>query len=157
MLDGKPHPLKAKTLEERRRRKELAEKEWKEALEAGDLEKARALQHQSHIFINILLKYRGNIVGGKRMMKFLGIDCGPNRLTLQTITEEEEKAMRTELEDIGFFDFCNTARAFSLRSDLFFFKIKRSCWISLTALSVTAVCVFMDRNRPSWLEILELT
>jgi len=77
------------------------------AFNSGDLEKARALQHQSHIFINILLKYRGNIVGGKRMMKFLGIDCGPNRLPLQNINDKEEKMMKAELESIGFFEFCN--------------------------------------------------
>ncbi len=46
-FDGEPHPLKAKTLEERRKRKELAEKEWKEALKAGDLEKARSKAQQT--------------------------------------------------------------------------------------------------------------
>jgi N-acetylneuraminate lyase len=40
-------------------------------------------------------------------MKFLGIDCGPNRLPLQTISEEEEKALKVELDDIGFFNYCN--------------------------------------------------
>ena len=79
----------------------------RKAFDAGDLTRARELQHQSHLFINVLLKYRGNIVGGKRMMKFLGNDCGPNRLPLQSITKEEEKSMKKEPEDIGFFDYCN--------------------------------------------------
>ena len=82
-------------------------KNMKTAFESRDLEKARELQHLSHLFVNVLIRYRGSIVGGKRMMKFLGIDCGPNRIPLQTISDEEEKAMRTELEEIGFFDFCN--------------------------------------------------
>ena len=47
VFDGEPHPLKAKTLEERRKRKEQAEKEWKEALEAGDLIKARTKAQQT--------------------------------------------------------------------------------------------------------------
>lgn len=47
VFDGKPHPLKARTLEERRKRKEQAEKEWKEALKAGDLEKARSKAQQT--------------------------------------------------------------------------------------------------------------
>jgi len=47
VFDGEPHPLKAKTLEERKKRKELAEKEWKEALEVGDLEKARIKAQQT--------------------------------------------------------------------------------------------------------------
>jgi flap endonuclease-1 len=47
VFDGKPHILKAKTLEERKKRKELAEKEWKEALEAGDLKKAKTKAQQT--------------------------------------------------------------------------------------------------------------
>lgn len=77
------------------------------AFEASNLDKARELQHLSHLFVNVLIKYRGNIVGGKRMMKFLGIDCGPNRIPLQTISDDEEKTMKADLEKIGFFDFCN--------------------------------------------------
>lgn len=41
VLDGKPAALKAATLSARYRVKERAETEWKEALAAGDLEKAR--------------------------------------------------------------------------------------------------------------------
>jgi len=82
-------------------------RDMKKAYEQGNMDRARELQHLSHLFINVLIKYRGNIVGGKRMMKFLGLDCGPNRLPLQTINQEEEISMRSELEEIGFFDFCN--------------------------------------------------
>jgi flap endonuclease-1 len=46
-FDGQPHKLKAKTLEERRKRKALAEKEYLEALEAGDLKKARTKAQQT--------------------------------------------------------------------------------------------------------------
>jgi flap endonuclease-1 len=47
IFDGEPHPLKKKTIEERRKRKEIAEKEYKEALEAGDLKKARMKAQQT--------------------------------------------------------------------------------------------------------------
>ncbi len=73
----------------------------------GNLEKCRELQHKSHLFINILAKYRGNIVCGKRIMKFIGLDCGPNRLPLQNISEKEEKEIYDELQKIDFFSFCN--------------------------------------------------
>jgi N-acetylneuraminate lyase len=79
----------------------------KEAYVAGDHAKCRELQHKSHLFINVLGMFRGNIVCGKRIMKFMGIDCGPNRLPLQTISDGEEKLIYKELEQIGFFDFCN--------------------------------------------------
>lgn len=47
IFDGEPHPLKAKTLAERMERKELAEKEWKDAIEKGDLETARIKAQQT--------------------------------------------------------------------------------------------------------------
>jgi flap endonuclease-1 len=46
-FDGKPHPLKAKTLEERQKRKELAEKEYLEAIKEGDLKTARLKAQQT--------------------------------------------------------------------------------------------------------------
>jgi len=40
VFDGKPHPLKLKTLQKRGEIRSEAEKEWKEALEKGDIEQA---------------------------------------------------------------------------------------------------------------------
>ena len=71
-----------------------------EAWEAGDLEKARELQNFSQEVINVICNYRGNIVGGKRIMKLIGLDLG-------NMTDDEEKAMKAELEAIHFFDRCN--------------------------------------------------
>jgi len=47
VFDGKPHLLKARTIQQRRERKEQAEKDWKEALEKGDLETARSKAQQT--------------------------------------------------------------------------------------------------------------
>ncbi len=47
VFDGKPHILKKKTLDARRKRKEIAEKQWKEALEAGDIKKAKTMAQQT--------------------------------------------------------------------------------------------------------------
>jgi len=47
IFDGKPHPLKEKTLQERKKRKEIAQKEYEEALEKGDLAKARVKAQQT--------------------------------------------------------------------------------------------------------------
>jgi N-acetylneuraminate lyase len=82
-------------------------KDMTAAYAAKDMDKCRELQHKSHQFCEILGKYRGNLSGGKRMMKFLGLDCGPNRLPLQTISAEEEVTMKNDLEAIGFFEYCN--------------------------------------------------
>lgn len=47
VFDGKPHPLKAETLRERTERRDKAELEYREALEEGDMEKARTKAQQT--------------------------------------------------------------------------------------------------------------
>ena len=73
----------------------------------GELEAAREHQNFSQEVINVICRYRGNIVGGKRIMKLIGLDLGKNRTPFQNLTDEEEQAMKRELEAIGFFDRCN--------------------------------------------------
>lgn len=55
-FDGKPHPLKAKTLQEREKRKKQAEKEYIEAIEEGDLEKARSKAQQTSRLTDEMVK-----------------------------------------------------------------------------------------------------
>ena len=78
-----------------------------EAWEKGDLEKARQLQDFAQDVIDVLCNFRGNIVGGKRIMKLIGLDLGPNRVPFMTVTEEEELELRRQLEAIDFFSHCN--------------------------------------------------
>lgn len=72
-----------------------------------DIETAREKQNFSQDVINVIVNYRGNIVGGKRIMKLIGLDMGMNRTPFQNMTEEEENRMKKELEAINFFDRCN--------------------------------------------------
>jgi len=67
VFDGKPHPLKMKTIEERKKRKEIAEKEYKEALEAGDLKKARTKAQQTSRVTDEIVKQ------SKELLDALGI------------------------------------------------------------------------------------
>lgn len=76
---------------------------WKD----GDLEKARELQEYAQAVINVICLVRGNIVAGKRIMKLIGLDLGPNRVPFRTVSDEEEKLLKTELEKIDFFNKCN--------------------------------------------------
>lgn len=78
-----------------------------DAWNAGDLETAREKQNFSQDVINVIVNYRGNIVGGKRIMKLIGLDLGINRTPFQNMTDAEEEAMRKELEAINFFERCN--------------------------------------------------
>lgn len=47
VFDGKPHRLKAATLEGRKERREQAEREWKEAVEKGDMKTAYSKAQQT--------------------------------------------------------------------------------------------------------------
>ena len=66
-FDGKSHPLKTKTIEARRKRKEIAEKEWAEALEAGDLAKAKSKAQQTSRLTDEMVKQ------SKELLDLLGI------------------------------------------------------------------------------------
>jgi len=73
----------------------------------GDIEGAREHQNFAQEVINVICHYRGNIVAGKRIMKLIGLDLGPNRVPFRNMTDEEEEAMRAELDAIDFFCRCN--------------------------------------------------
>ena len=73
----------------------------------GNIAKAAELQNYAQDVINVIAKYRGNIVCGKRIMKLLGLDLGINRTPFQNITDEEEAVIKKELENIDFFNKCN--------------------------------------------------
>lgn len=75
---------------------------WK-AYHAGNLDKARELQQFSVKVVDKLVKYKGAILAGKAIMGFLGIECGPCRLPLENLTEEEKQSLKRELDEIGFF------------------------------------------------------
>lgn len=76
------------------------------AWDSGDFARARQLQLISQAFINVLPLYRGNICAGKRIMKFLGLDMGPNRLPMRTITDQEEAQIKAFLDNIEFDKYC---------------------------------------------------
>jgi len=67
IFDGKPHPLKLRTLEERKEAREEAEKEWIAALEAGDMEEAfKKAQRTSRIDAE-------KVQEAKKLLEALGI------------------------------------------------------------------------------------
>ena len=78
-----------------------------DAWKSCDLEKARELQNYAQEVINVICHFRGNIVGGKRIMKLIGLDLGKNRTPFNNMTDEEEARMKQELEAIDFFNRCN--------------------------------------------------
>ena len=73
----------------------------------GNVEGALIHQNFAQEVINVIARFRGNIVAGKRIMKLIGIDLGINRTPFQNVTAEEEAIIKKELEAIRFFEHCN--------------------------------------------------
>ncbi|MBX2874300.1 MAG: dihydrodipicolinate synthase family protein [Saprospiraceae bacterium] len=76
------------------------------AFAAGNLEKAEALQFKSVQMVQLLQKY-GGIAAGKAFMKIIGVDCGWFRPPVHSLTESVVAALKAELSEMGFFDFCS--------------------------------------------------
>lgn len=76
-----------------------------DAFDAGDLKTALDLQYQSIRFVEVLIRYGGGVLGGKPVMKFVGLDCGPLRAPANNLTTAEWKSYGEELKGIGFFDW----------------------------------------------------
>lgn len=73
-----------------------------EAFHRGDLETARQLQTTAREFIGVCIRF-GGLNAMKALMPMLGVNCGPCRLPLQTLTNDQAQQMRGELDAIGFF------------------------------------------------------
>ncbi len=69
VFDGKPNPLKAGTLQERRQRKEKAQAQWEEALKAGDMETARTKAQQTSKLT------RDMVAQAKELLGYMGVPC----------------------------------------------------------------------------------
>lgn len=74
-----------------------------QAFADGDMEKAQQYQGYAVEMVRILVRYRGQ-PGIKAMMEFIGLDCGPNRLPMRTLTAEERSSLRREMEESGLLD-----------------------------------------------------
>jgi N-acetylneuraminate lyase len=79
---------------------------WK-AFESGRREEAARYQRQVRDFVAVLLRF-GGLPAGKALMKRIGIDCGPVRPPLRSLSPEDEHRFFAELDRVGFFDAAST-------------------------------------------------
>lgn len=77
-----------------------------EAFKQGDMDTAREYQMKSIKLISILASH-GYMGSAKALMNWLGVPLGPARLPLNTPDSLNLKTLRTELDNIGFFDWGN--------------------------------------------------
>lgn len=76
------------------------------AFDRGDIASARRDQSRAMEFIDVLSRH-GGLSAGKSAMKFVGVDCGPVRLPMRALTARDEAALRADLEQVGFFEYCS--------------------------------------------------
>lgn len=74
------------------------------AFEAQDFESARAEQMKS-VHMIARLASAGYMAAAKCVMKMLGVDVGPARLPHGNLDATQEKALRSDLEAMGFFEW----------------------------------------------------
>jgi len=73
-----------------------------DAFAANDI--ATAQKHQGQMVQMIrLIAGHGGLPAFKAMLKFLGFDCGPMRLPLQSLTPQKEEELKADLTRLGFF------------------------------------------------------
>ncbi|MBP8604638.1 MAG: dihydrodipicolinate synthase family protein [Phycisphaerae bacterium] len=80
-----------------------------ETFKRGDHGTACQLQGHSVALCRLLHEYRG-MPAIKTMMQFIGLDCGPTRLPLRALTNEETTRLCREVERLGFFDWISAKK-----------------------------------------------
>lgn len=81
----------------------------RDAFMAGDMDSAREMQKHSVRLVQVLKKYGGGIICGKAIMNLIGIQCGPCRSPLATLSTEQMIALKADLDKIDFFTLSNTS------------------------------------------------
>ncbi|WP_353131379.1 dihydrodipicolinate synthase family protein [Parapedobacter pyrenivorans] len=74
-----------------------------ELFEAGHLHEAQQLQLLLVSMIREMVKF-SPIPAQKAIMEMIGMDLGPSRLPLMSLSQQDKKLLQTRLEAIGFFD-----------------------------------------------------
>jgi N-acetylneuraminate lyase len=74
------------------------------AFDRGDLVGARTTQLHSTQLIALLARY-GYMGAAKATMAMLGVDVGPARLPNSSLTSEQTRSLRQDLETLGFFQW----------------------------------------------------
>jgi N-acetylneuraminate lyase len=75
-----------------------------EALGRGDAEATERLQADADAIYHVILAYN-NIISGKEIMKFLGVDCGPVRRPLNSLTPNDSETLFQKLKATPLFAY----------------------------------------------------
>lgn len=79
-----------------------------QAVEQGNLEEAKLWQSRSQQVVRAFVPF-GPRAAQKAIMAMIGQDCGPSRLPIRSLTPEAYTQLRSQLEEIGFFQWSQLA------------------------------------------------
>ncbi|MBN2512910.1 MAG: dihydrodipicolinate synthase family protein [Sedimentisphaerales bacterium] len=71
-----------------------------ESFTKGDVQTAQKLQLLSVRMVRVCYQYRG-LPAIKAMMKIAGLDCGPTRLPLETLSADEYRTFKSQIDSLG--------------------------------------------------------
>ena len=74
------------------------------AIQAGDLDKAREWQWKANAVIKVLFRNGANLACEKAIMRLLGFDTGMPRSPMVSFPPEKVDSLKRQLEEIHFFD-----------------------------------------------------
>jgi N-acetylneuraminate lyase len=75
-----------------------------DAIADGDHAAVAKLQEDADAIYHVILAYN-NIISGKEMMKFLGVDCGPVRRPLNSLTPGDSQTLLQKLKATPIFNY----------------------------------------------------
>src|SRR5690606_9409556 len=85
-----------------------------DAFERGDMERARELQHFSARYVRLLIWYGGGVIGGKRLMKMIGLDCGPLRSPAHNLSDTEVSEFYRKIQEMGIHKYFSVEKSLVL-------------------------------------------
>ncbi|MEM7316785.1 MAG: dihydrodipicolinate synthase family protein, partial [Planctomycetota bacterium] len=74
------------------------------AIDAGDMATARKLQAQSQLLVRTFVPY-GPRASQKAIMNMVGPNCGPPRVPVVPLSDQQSSELKADLERIGFFEW----------------------------------------------------
>jgi N-acetylneuraminate lyase len=75
-----------------------------DAIGKGDTETVLRLEGEADAIYKIILAFN-NIISGKEIMRFIGIDCGPVRRPLKALTADESEILLNKLKATTLFSY----------------------------------------------------
>jgi N-acetylneuraminate lyase len=80
------------------------------AFKAGDINTARQHQLFAVEIISVMIRH-GGLPAAKAIMKMIGVDCGPVRAPLASLSARQQENLRAELEQAGMFSYLRKSAA----------------------------------------------